>query len=457
MFSVPWYAIVLISVPQSILILKIGFGLFNLQVNARQCFLLSGIMAVVTYFLRKLPLLFGIHTIILVLLLTILVVVLQRIDFWRSLAAVLLGVMIFGVIENAYLPLLLQITSKTVLDLAEQPWFNIAAFLPELLLGLLLYAFIRQAKFILFDLKKAGEVKRPINQGVFVIAVILLQSFLLVLISASLLVNQQRFNIAAIVPWANIIVLLIAILSIVAIKQLEENSRSSQRVQLLKSHLQQVELLLKVLQSQKHEYSRHIQAIQSLVYLKRYQEIKEYIEGIAEEYWQMEEILYTGHPVLTGLLNSKRSFAESQGIEFAVAVKCDPAEIPIPPWDICSILGNLLDNAMEAALEDKGKPRVAIEFKYEFQHYVISIQNNGARIPAGEKEWIFEPGYTNKDSPARGYGLYLVSRLLERYQGTIEVMSKGQTSVIIKLADKGSNIASSKSYTRLERWKTGGG
>ena len=140
---------------------------------------------------------------------------------------------------------------------------------------------------------------------------------LLVLIGAALLVNQQRFNIAVIVPWANMAILLVALLSIAAIKQLEENSRNSQRVQLLKSHLQQVELLLKVLQSQKHEYSRHIQAIQSLVYLKRYQEIKEYIEGIAEEYWQMEEILYTSHPVLTGLLNSKRSFAESQGIELA--------------------------------------------------------------------------------------------------------------------------------------------
>ncbi len=456
MYSVPWYAIVLIAVPQTILIIKIGFGLFNLQVNTRQCLLVTLIVSVVTYFLRKLPLMFGIHTIILIILLTILLVILQRIDFWRSLVAVLLGVMILGVIENSYLPLLLQFTSRTVVDLAEQPWFNIAAFLPGFLIGLLLYAFIRHRNFVLFDLKRAGEVQKPVNHGVFIIAVILLQSFLLVLIGAALLVNQQRFNIAVIVPWANMAILLVALLSIAAIKQLEENSRNSQRVQLLKSHLQQVELLLKVLQSQKHEYSRHIQAIQSLVYLKRYQEIKEYIEGIAEAYWHMEEVLYTSHPVLTGLLNSKRSFAESQGIELAVAVKCDPAGIPIPPWDLCSILGNLLDNAMEAALEDKGKPRVAIEFKYEFPHYVIYIQNNGARISAAEKQRIFEPGYTNKDSPARGYGLYLVSRLLERYQGTIEVASKGQTSIIVRLADKGSNTAAGKSHSSFERWMTGG-
>ena len=50
MYSVPWYAIVLIAVPQTILIIKIGFGLFNLQVHARQCLLVTLIVSVVTYF-----------------------------------------------------------------------------------------------------------------------------------------------------------------------------------------------------------------------------------------------------------------------------------------------------------------------------------------------------------------------------------------------------------------------
>jgi len=273
----------------------------------------------------------------------------------------------------------------------------------------------------------------PKNNGLLVISIILVQTLLIILINSNILTSQNIESLHLLVPWINMVVLVIAILSILAIKQFGEHVKNNMKVQLLKSHLQQVENLLTILQAQKHEYGRHIQAIQSLVHLGRNEEVKKYINGIAEDYWHMEDMHYIGHPAITGLINSKRSTAEFQGIEFAVAVKCDLSRIKVEPWDLCSILGNLLDNAIEAALEDKDQPRVAIEFKHESGEYAIYIHNNGHRISKTEEENIFEPGYTTKGSDARGYGLYLVKKLLDRCEGSIEIMSNKQTIVIVRL------------------------
>lgn len=401
----------------------------------RQCSVISLIIGLAAYVLRRLPLMFGVSTVILVLVLTVLLVVISKLDWGRSFVSVLLGVTIIGVVENAFLPFFLHITANSLDNLAAQPWLNIVAFWTQFILVLVLYAWINRHRLIIFNLNPARENRIPGKSNMVIITVILLQNFLLTLIMSNLIGSRTVWEFNSIMPWINVALLFIALMGVWAIKQLELSARNNMRINLLKIHLQQVESLLGTLQAQKHEYSRHIQAIQSLVYLNRIQEAKQYIEAITEGYWQIDNTVYSGDPVINGLLNSKRSAAESQGIEFAVAVKCDMDRIPIPSWDMCSIMGNLLDNAVEAAIEDPKQPRVAVEFKYEFGQYVIYIHNNGRGISAREKELVFEPGYTSKNSAGRGYGLYLVKKLLDRYGAEIEIISKKQTSVIVRLRE----------------------
>jgi len=65
----------------------------------------------------------------------------------------------------------------------------------------------------------------------------------------------------------------------------------------------------------------------------------EYINTLAKEYRHAETLINAGHPAITTLINTKRNTAESQGIEFAVAVKCDLSKITVPAWNLNSILG----------------------------------------------------------------------------------------------------------------------
>lgn len=154
MFPLPWYAALLIAVPQMFLIIKIGFGLFNMDINQPQVWLTACISAFMTYLIRMSPIIPGLHTVIIALLTTVVIVFVTKKNFWHSLVAILLGVMILGVLEGVWLPILLAITHSDIVDLILHPWLNILGFMPIIAVAGLLYWFIWRNHFVLFDLEK---------------------------------------------------------------------------------------------------------------------------------------------------------------------------------------------------------------------------------------------------------------------------------------------------------------
>lgn len=279
------------------------------------------------------------------------------------------------------------------------------------------------------------------NNRLLIISTILLETLFIVLINQQMYLVQDINDLKAILPFVNLAVLVLSGLVVFSIKGLEENARKVMELNLLKAHLLQVEELSNTLRVQNHEHSKHIQTIQAMLYLKEADKAMEYIEGIAENYRHTEEIVFVGHPALTALLNSKRKVAEAKKIDFAFSVKCDIAGIAVKPWDLCSILGNLLDNALEASIRGQvERRRVAIEIKYENANYVIYVYNTGPKISEEAKRQLFKAGYTTKESEACGYGLYLVKKLVDSYGGKIDVISGGRTAFIIYLPDRGRGV-----------------
>ncbi|MDF9409470.1 ATP-binding protein [Pelotomaculum isophthalicicum JI] len=273
-----------------------------------------------------------------------------------------------------------------------------------------------------------------------IISTILLNTLFNVLINQEIYLSKDIHDLKAFLPFINLAVLLLSGLVVFSIKSLEENTKKIVELNLLKTHLSQVENLINTLQVQKHEHSRHIQTLQAMLHLDEADKAIEYIEGIAENYRHSEEIVYVGHPALTALLNGKRKVAEAMKIDFAFSVKCDIADINIPPWDLCSILGNLLDNAFDAVLQANIDRRVAIEIKHEDLNYVMYVYNTGPKIPEAVRQRLFIAGFTTKKSEARGYGLYLVKKLVDRYGGRIDVVSEERTTFIVYLPDRGRKV-----------------
>lgn len=271
------------------------------------------------------------------------------------------------------------------------------------------------------------------KRDVLLILIILSQT-LVATIMISIIQATDNINVikAWLAYWEALIVAL-ALLSIAAISNIYRNARESIKTSLMKEHLRQNETLMSILQEEKHEYRRHLQALQSLIYLNRTQEAKHYLDGIAEDYWNKYDNVYIEHPELNSLVNSKFNLAKSQGIAFTLNSTCDFTLLKVEPWDLCSIIGNLLDNAIESALQDKRQPSVELDLEFQNRDFIVCVRNNGATINDEDRDRIFEAGFTSKESVGRGYGLFIVRKLVKRYGGKIEVMSDKQTTIMVKI------------------------
>jgi hypothetical protein len=118
MFALPWYSILLISIPQTIVSILIGFQLFNLRLDFKKCLVVAIVVGIVTYFLRGTLVIPGIHTVLIILVMVISITLINRGGILYNFLAVMLGSMILGVIEGVWCPLFLSITSLAIRDLA---------------------------------------------------------------------------------------------------------------------------------------------------------------------------------------------------------------------------------------------------------------------------------------------------------------------------------------------------
>ncbi len=156
MFGLPWYSIILISIPQTTLIIELGFNLFNLQMDFKRCLIIALLVGVITYFLRRSPIAAGIHTLLLIIIITAFVTLINNGKVMHNLASIMLGSMIMGGFEGVWCPLFLSLTSHSAQDLSLNPWLNIAGFMPILLITFIIYILIRKHSLILYDLGQKG-------------------------------------------------------------------------------------------------------------------------------------------------------------------------------------------------------------------------------------------------------------------------------------------------------------
>ncbi|WP_213818712.1 sensor histidine kinase [Garciella nitratireducens] len=271
-----------------------------------------------------------------------------------------------------------------------------------------------------------------------VVIAVLIQTMVMVFANQIIYMSDTMEHVKSFLPFINILVILITMIVLVFVKEIGKAAKREIEIEAMKDNLKQTESLMKTLQKERHEYNRHLQTIQAMIHLGEIENVIQYLDGLSEQNMNVHEIVYLGNPVVTVLLNAKSRVAESKNIKFDFAIKCDITEIPISSWDLSSILGNLLDNAFEAVLENEKNNRiVGLEIKYEQGEYVIYIFNNGPSISTKMSPKIFEPGFTTKDSQGRGYGLFLVKNIIEQYGGRIECLSTQRTLFKIHLPERG--------------------
>lgn len=134
------------------------------------------------------------------------------------------------------------------------------------------------------------------------------------------------------------------------------------------------------------------------------------------------------HPVIAAIILGKYNRAKELRVNFSIDRESTMADVPerIAQEKIVTILGNLLDNAFEAAMQrPPGLRSVEMSFTDLGNDIVFEIEDSGPGVAVDEQEHIFEKGVTSKGHGRRGVGLHLVRQRLEELGGQVMVSRGG--------------------------------
>ena len=169
-----------------------------------------------------------------------------------------------------------------------------------------------------------------------------------------------------------------------------------------------------------HDMNHHLQMIYHLAKKNGTPEIEEYVNSISTPINELSDTTWSGVDIVDAILNHTVLEAQRQGIEIDVNAEF-PKDCNITSDDLCVILFNLLDNAMEACLrrmwQTGNPPRIEVTIRRIHQFLIIKIQN--PCIPPRKLFGIFPT--TKADARHHGIGLRNVREKVEKYNGSLEI------------------------------------
>ncbi|GAA2434656.1 sensor histidine kinase [Actinomadura vinacea] len=224
--------------------------------------------------------------------------------------------------------------------------------------------------------------------------------------------------------------------------------RDHTELQALMGELDTVRGFAESLRSQAHEAANRLHTVVSLVEIGRPAQAVEFATAELRTAQRLTDRVVGAvrEPVLAALLLGKSTEAAERGVELEVAedTTIETTEGAIEPRDLVTILGNLIDNAVDAVIEGPpdGRaadvpPRVRVSARTEEDDLVMEVRDNGPGMDQEAAEEMFRRGWTTKapEGPAgpRGLGLALVGQAVRRYGGRIEVERAAGAVVRVRL------------------------
>ncbi len=293
----------------------------------------------------------------------------------------------------------IRVLKNAEMDRRDALLFSAYSFSGGVLAGIVmdLYAVkVGDAVFYLYDAKKEMFWKIPLMAGCIFVGELLLIYF-----------------------WKNYRMLL---------EERQKRFIEEKQVQAMKQRLEEAEDFYGNVRKIRHEMKNHLTNIKGLAAGEQYGEIADYISKMDETMQELECRYTTGNALTDVIVNDRWRRAEKLGVDFEVEF-CPVEGISV--FDLGMILGNLLDNAIEACEKDRKEKRfIRLRVKQKKQFCLIDVENSfdgrlhwqeGSQFPLSTKE--------RGDLPLmmeHGIGLKNVSDIAERYYGGVSIKVREQ-------------------------------
>ena len=208
--------------------------------------------------------------------------------------------------------------------------------------------------------------------------------------------------------------------------------RMVRRTQELEEAYSQLEDLNREMRAQRHDFMNHIQVVYSLIEMNEPGEAMTYMDKLYGDMQRVSRMMRTACPAVNALIQAKVVEARQRGAELKLSIAAKWDDPLMPAWEICRVLANLIDNALDAAtsaqLPEGEKPTVELVLGEDLRSWFFSVRNNGPAIPEKQRAQIFEPGFTTKRT-GQGMGLFIVNQTVAELGGRITVDSRDGDTV----------------------------
>lgn len=185
--------------------------------------------------------------------------------------------------------------------------------------------------------------------------------------------------------------------------------------ELIETHYQEVDNMYRQIRGWRHDYRNHIQAMKAYAAAGDLDAIRHYLDLLDRDLATVDTVVKTGNPMTDAILNSKISLAKSKDIQVIadadIPVKLNSSEI-----DLCCIIGNLFDNAIEASLQlPKERRLIRIYMDMKNTQLYISFTNFTARKKLKKQGNLFK----STKGEGHGLGLIRIDDIVKRSDGYI--------------------------------------
>jgi two-component system, CitB family, sensor kinase len=238
--------------------------------------------------------------------------------------------------------------------------------------------------------------------------------------------------------------------------------RDHTELRALVSELETIRAFADALSAQAHESANQLHTVISLIQLGRAEQALQFATQQLTEIQELTDLVLggIGEPAVAALVLGKHAEADERGVDLTVAGDIDLPRGIVDPRDLVTIVGNLLDNAIDAAADGDRPRSVRLEARAVpgadglGEDIKISVADSGPGVPPGATREAFLHGWSTKPKDrlyGRGLGLALVAQAVHRNRGTVDVTNDSGALFTVRLPHPDRRVSEERSNSALSK------
>lgn len=201
---------------------------------------------------------------------------------------------------------------------------------------------------------------------------------------------------------------------------------------LTRRHCEEVDNLYRQTRGWRHDLKNHLQTMQAYLEMGQAEQLGSYLRELTDDYNSVDIQIRTGNTMVDAILNSKLSVVKARDIRVDATADLPP-DIPVSDVDLSVMIGNLLDNAMEACLKVPQEERF-------LRFYMAKVRDNLYIYVMNAADGSYRKGQgkylSTKGTDSHGYGLHRIDKVVKKYRGYLNRQDEGNvfaTEVLLPL------------------------